>query len=69
MGMFFTWHSSEHSAHLDVKWKPQDEIRGADNTVERRNGESFEAAHSHCQSPVHPSNQGESLLGFRVAVG
>ena len=36
MGMFFTWHSSDHSCHLDVKWKPQDEIHGADNTVERR---------------------------------
>ena len=36
MGMFFTWRSSDHSCHLDVKWKPQDEILGADNAVERR---------------------------------
>jgi hypothetical protein len=28
--------------------KPQDEIRGADNTLERRKGGSPEAAHSHC---------------------
>jgi hypothetical protein len=26
MGIFFTWHSSEHGCHLDVKWKPQNEI-------------------------------------------
>ena len=36
MGMFFTWHSSEHGFHLDVKWEPQDEIHGADNTVDCR---------------------------------
>jgi hypothetical protein len=30
MDVFFTWRSSEHHRHLDVKWKPQNEIRGAD---------------------------------------
>jgi hypothetical protein len=34
MGIFFTWHSSEHSCHLDVKWKAPDEIRGAANPVD-----------------------------------
>jgi hypothetical protein len=24
MGIFFTWHSSEHVDQLDVKWKPRD---------------------------------------------
>ena len=38
MGIFFTWHSSEHGCHLDVKWKPQDESRGAGNTAERSSG-------------------------------
>ncbi len=38
MAIFFTWHSSEHTFHLDVKWKPQDESRGAGNTAERSSG-------------------------------
>jgi hypothetical protein len=29
MGIHFTWHSSEHNCHLDVKWKPQAQIPGA----------------------------------------
>src|ERR1700689_5438792 len=63
MGMFFTWRSSDHSCHLDVKWKPQDEIHGADNTVERRD-------HSRLQSTAdlnHPFRSYHRQFGSNPA--
>ena len=65
MGIFFTWHSSEHDSRLVVKWKPQDELRGAANTVDLRSGGSLAAAHSCCQSPMRSTNQ--SRIAFRVS--
>jgi hypothetical protein len=65
MGIFFTWHSSEYNFHLDVKWKQQDELRGAANTVDWRSGGSLAAAHSCCQSPIH--SKSNSQIAFQIS--
>ena len=69
MGIFFTWHSSEHGFHLRVKWEPQDEFRGAANTVDWMSGGSLAAAHSCCRSPMHPTSHDQiafQVSGFRA---
>jgi hypothetical protein len=62
MGIFFTWHSSEHKYHLDVKWNPQDEIRDAE--VEDHSWLLIPTANRRCTHRTRANR----LLGLRVAV-